>query len=62
MFIMPASMLQSVFMPSPPDVALLDADDVSCWLICAMEVMGSKDLFIPIAPEELGVEGLRGVS
>ncbi len=74
MFIMPASMLHRVFIPplpsgppgpppGPRGALLL----VSCWLICAMEEMGSKFLFMPPGPPmlpqvEVGVAGLSGVS
>ena len=32
----------------------------SCWLICAMELMGSNFEFIPIPALDVGVDGLRG--
>ena len=65
MFIIPASMLQSVLSPlallgmlGPPPGA--DTLLVNCWLICAIDVIGSKPL-PPIPPVDDGVDGFNGV-
>lgn len=57
-FLMPMSIfIESVEVGVPQVMGPLLA---SCWLICAMELMGSNLEFIPIPGLEVGVDGLRG--